>query len=701
MRGMVCPACMAHPNSHLAYRPDIDGLRAVAVLAVVIFHAFPALLPGGFVGVDIFFVISGYLISSIIFRSLACGEFSFSDFYARRIRRIFPPLLLVTAVSLVIGWGVLLPDEYAQLGKHAAAGLGFVANLVFWMEAGYFDDAAGLKPLLHLWSLGVEEQFYIVWPLAVVLAWRLRQRFWIVLAALAALSFALNIALVSRAPEAGYFLLPPRAWELLAGAALALRLHRSGPLFARDGAGGRRAAACGLALIGLSVVVIDQSRAFPGWWALLPVAGAVLVIAAGEGARTRCRLLAHPLMAGIGLISFPLYLWHWPLLSFVRIVRGGEASPLYLGAAVAAAVLCAWLSYRLLETPVRRQRGWKPVGALVVCGLVLAGCSSNVFMRDGLAFRLKNAQAEKEAAALAWGESQRFSSDCVAVLPPGMPGLCLVVNPAARPGALLLGDSHANHYYWGLGRELAGQGVNLVQLSDGGCGPLYGMSILHEGKLNNCREIMEAAIDYAASSPEISTVFLGGRWMAYVSGRELKDPPGHDSGETLLLPGQPGAERLGRGEVFTRALEETLRRLTSAGKRVVFLHAVPELPFNARECIAWAPNRFVSRTPRPACQTARALTDARALEFRPLLDGILAKYPQVLVFDPVPLMCDDAACYGRRDGVLLYRDDDHLSLDGSFWLGRQMAPALPAMLGRAAVAGEASPESAAMNGAGR
>ncbi len=672
---------MTHPNPHLAYRPDIDGLRAVAVLAVVVFHAFPAALPGGFVGVDIFFVISGYLISSIIFKALAGGEFSFVDFYARRIRRIFPPLLLVVFVSLVLGWVTLLPDEYAQLGKHAAAGLGFVANIVFWGEAGYFDEAAGLKPMLHLWSLGAEEQFYIVWPLVAVLSWRLGRRFWLVLAGLMAASFVTNIVLTWQAPAAAYFLLPSRAWEMFAGAALAWRMHRHGPLFFRNGTGKHWSAALGLALIAIAVVVIDPHRAFPGGWALLPTLGAVLVIAAGEDALPNRRFLATRFMVGMGLISFPLYLWHWPLLTFTRLVHGENAPAALLAAIVLVSVLLSWLSYRLLETPIRRRHGWIPITALATASVVLAGTSINILLRDGMAFRLKNAQAKQEAGALAWSNDLRGKVGCAA-LPAGMPGLCLVDAPQTRPNAILIGDSHANHYFWALSKALRPYGVNLVQVWEGGCGPLYGMTLIKHGKPSECRQLVDAAIDYAVKSPEIDTVFLGGRWVAYITGRELKDPPNYKSDERLTLPDEPGAEQFNRQEVFAHALDDSLRRLTAAGKRVIFLYSVPELPFNSRECITWNPNRFVNRTPRPDCQVSRAVNDARTAEYRPLLDSVLAKYPQVLTFDPMPLMCDDTACYGRQDGKLLYRDDDHLSFDGSSWLGEHMAPALPALLGR-------------------
>ncbi|NMG75895.1 acyltransferase family protein, partial [Aromatoleum diolicum] len=442
---------MNHPNPHLAYRADIDGLRAVAVLSVVVFHAFPAALPGGFAGVDIFFVISGYLISSIIIKALGRGEFSFADFYARRIRRIFPALLLVVLFSLVLGWSVLLPHEYAQLGKHSIAGLGFVANFVFWQEAGYFDTEAELKPLLHLWSLGIEEQFYIVWPALALLVWKLRGRLGLLLFALAAASLVASVMLSGEFPGASYFLPPTRVWELLFGAMLAWRLQRYGAIFPADAVWAPSVASVlGLALIALGLVVIDKSRQFPGAWALLPVCGAVLLIAAGPRALLNRTLLASRAMVAVGLISFPLYLWHWPLLSFARIAMGDRVTTKLLVGVLALAVLASWLTFRLVETPVRRRGGRWTIAILLALSVIVIGVSTNILVRGGLAFRLEDAQAKREAGSLEWRDELRGGGDCAGFLPGGMPGKCLIANPEARPTAMILGDSHANHYYWGL-----------------------------------------------------------------------------------------------------------------------------------------------------------------------------------------------------------------------------------------------------------
>src|SRR3954470_22542352 len=253
----------APPGSTHAYRPDVDGLRAVAVLAVLAFHAFPGAAPGGFTGVDVFFVISGFLISGIILAGLEKGTFTFADFYRRRVRRIFPALVLVLAASLGIGWCVLLPDEFRQLGKHIAAGAGFVSNLALWRESGYFATSAALKPLLHLWSLGVEEQFSLAWPLLLFLfRGRPRQMGWMI-AAVALASFAVNIFLTAKRPDAAFYLPVSRFWELMVGSALAYWFFYK-KSFPASATLRNSAATAGAILIGISLVILNEAKAFPG-----------------------------------------------------------------------------------------------------------------------------------------------------------------------------------------------------------------------------------------------------------------------------------------------------------------------------------------------------------------------------------------------------------------------------------------------------
>src|SRR5579872_561427 len=351
----------------LQYRPDVDGLRAIAVLAVVAYHAFPASFPGGFVGVDVFFVISGYLISSIIFLDLYKGAFSFRHFYARRIRRIFPALLLVLAACFGFGWFTLLPQEYERLGKHIVAGAGFISNFAFWREAGYFDKAAELKPLLHLWSLGIEEQFYLLWPLLLYITWKLRLKFPLLILPVLLVSFGLNVATVQSDKVAAFYSPLTRFWELMIGSMFAyvslFPMKSSGAL----PAGKRTAAAllarlavsrdlqapAGILLIVVSVFALNRDQNFPGWRAALPAVGAVLLLSAGPEAWLNRRVLSNRALVLVGLVSYPFYLWHWPFLSFTRIV--GDAAPpvgTRMGA-ILASLIAAWITYKGVEIPIR------------------------------------------------------------------------------------------------------------------------------------------------------------------------------------------------------------------------------------------------------------------------------------------------------------------------------------------------------------
>ena len=406
-----------HNSEHLThpkYRPDIDGLRAIAILSVIGFHAFPYWVNGGFVGVDVFFVISGFLISTIIFGSQARNSFSFVEFYIRRIKRIFPALILVLVASFAFGWFALLADEYKQLGKHMAGGAGFVSNFLFWNESGYFDNAAETKPLLHLWSLGVEEQFYIIWPLLLWFAWKLRLNLIAITIAVAAISFALNIAYVHGDPIAAFYSPQTRFWELMAGSVLAyLALHRQTlftifmnrfgkwfgqavyvqPIKSNENILRNARSISGAALIAIGVLVITKARNFPGWWAVLPTLGAVLIISAGSQAWLNRVVLSNRVLVWFGLISYPLYLWHWPVLSFAHIVQSEPPSNALRISAVLISVALAWLTYRLVERPFRFGRyGKLKAGILLGLMIVVGYAGYNCYDRDGLGFRFKERQ---------------------------------------------------------------------------------------------------------------------------------------------------------------------------------------------------------------------------------------------------------------------------------------------------------------------
>jgi len=369
-------------NSNPDYRPDIDGLRAIAVGGVVAFHAWPSLLPGGFVGVDVFFVVSGFLITGIILSEMQRDAFSFLEFYRRRVRRIVPALVVVLAATWTIGLFALWPNQFADLGTHILAASTFTSNFLLAAQAGYFDTSAAAKPLLHLWSLAIEEQFYLVWPALLFLVWKARLNIKLVLYAIVAASLA-SAAASQLSPTAWSFFGPQnRAWELGLGALLAI--HRDLSIAAARAL----IAAIGIALIAISMVWLNAQSPYPGWRALAPTLGTALLILAGPYTPIN-RALSTPALVGIGLISYPLYLWHWPLLSFAHITA--NESWIVIAATVLASLLLAWLTFRVVELPIRRTTS-KPfkhyaAPALLACLGAMAIFGIGTQASNGLAFR--------------------------------------------------------------------------------------------------------------------------------------------------------------------------------------------------------------------------------------------------------------------------------------------------------------------------
>lgn len=520
-------------NSRPVYRPDIDGLRAIAILSVVLYHAFPSKLPGGFVGVDIFFVISGFLISGIIFRGLQRGDFSFTEFYAHRIRRIFPALAVVLTACYAFGWFALLPDEFKQLGKHVAAGAGFVQNLVLNEEAGYFNTAAELKPLLHLWSLAIEEQFYLIYPLLVLVAWRLGLNVLTILVLLGLLSFGLNVVGVTADPRATFFMPQTRLWELLAGTVLAYlqifkQIHLPGwikrwvfnpvlisrpPLPAEHGPWLKNMlSVLGLTFLLVAVAFIDKSKLFPGWWALLPVAGALLLILSGPDAWVNRVVLANRGMVFVGLISYPLYLWHWPILSFARIIESEIPSREIRLGAVMLSIVLAWLTYRLIEKPIRFGRVMWIKTAGLTLGLAVVGyVGYNAFQRNGLEFRAKQFVNISKAA----GEWEYPGK----LLAANIPGIDYFQQQSGRGQVtLFVGDSNIEQYSPRIEELIASDPKNtngVIFKTGGGCLPIPGSpyDVAHK----HCVVLMQDALRIVKGKSEVDTVVIGALWNDYLA----------------------------------------------------------------------------------------------------------------------------------------------------------------------------------------
>lgn len=442
------------------YRPDIDGLRALAVFAVIVYHYSPKRFPAGFIGVDIFFVISGYLITGILAKAFNSKTFGavILDFYQRRIKRIFPALILVLICSLVLGWLVLFASEYQVLGKHIAAGSGFVQNIVLWQESGYFDVDAIQKPLLHLWSLAVEEQFYIFWPLALWFVIRRQFSVLTVISIVFSISFALNIwSVYSGSAVASFYSPLTRAWELMLGAWLAVA-HRNNIKIINKFTGLQ--SWLGLCMIIVGFILIKPYHAFPGLWAVLPVFGAALIINAGSSSETQAPILNRYVFSikpavWVGLISYPLYLWHWLLLSFA-VISFGTSDLAFIRkvklACLFLSFLLSYLTYRFFEQPVRKKGGSKAALVLLLIVAILGISGYGIYRNGGLHNRPITLINPKVEEILKTISRSQIAINCfkdkdlvrgVNQLDAGHKGYCILGNSQSARSIAVYGDSHA------------------------------------------------------------------------------------------------------------------------------------------------------------------------------------------------------------------------------------------------------------------
>lgn len=451
---------MTHPNQ---YRPDIDGLRAVAIAGVVAYHFFPGAAPGGFVGVDVFFVISGYLITHVITEGRHAGTFTLRGFYRRRAIRLFPALAAMLGSFLIAGWWLLDPADYRQLGIDAAAAAAYISNFVFAGDSGYFQRPASLRPLTHLWSLAVEEQFYLLYPVALLAALRMNRPRVVIAVGIAA-SFAVNLAWAG-SPN-GFYLLPGRFWELLVGALLAV----AAPTVRRWPA--RVLSSSGVAGIVVAFFVVPQAS-FPGWWATLPVLSAAAMIAAPTGPANRLLLERSPLVF-IGLISYPLYLWHFPLLVFARL-HGGEPTVAARLLLIALSMVLAYVTYRFIETPVRRRRAartWRPLVAVTIA-LVVAG-SAGIAVVSAAGFPGRVPYNVRKLVDYKYDYRAGFREG-TCFLRPEQDASQFGANCVDKGHGKLLfvwGDSHAAMLYPGLRQLATKDGFRLAQFTASSCPPL-------------------------------------------------------------------------------------------------------------------------------------------------------------------------------------------------------------------------------------
>jgi peptidoglycan/LPS O-acetylase OafA/YrhL len=633
----------------LKYRPEIDGLRAIAVLAVILFHAQLGPFPGGFLGVDVFFVISGYLITRIITPDIDAGRFNLKTFYMRRVRRILPALYLVTLLCLPVGLYLLIPEDLADLAKSAIAAVLFVPNFYFWDTADYFARAADFKPLIHTWSLGVEEQFYLLFP-ALLLLLTARARV-AVLAAIIAVSIGLSIAFQPRDADAVFYLLPFRAWELATGALAAVLEPRI--LERLRGAAVREAGGLLGLLLLIAAIVTPAEMLPPIVPQLVAILGAVLALLLWRQGIAAARLLGSAPLAGIGLISYSAYLWHQPILAYARSVTGLELDTSAKVLAVLLTLGLSYLSWRFIETPFRDRHA---VLARRLFGMLLPVWAAIVLGALAILFVARSPDAMmtplQKQVFLTAAESPERKACHIKQGKYVAPGEACVFN--ARPAKVaVLGNSHGVELAYALGEVLAPEGV--AQFTYSACPPLYGQD---DGKRSACARWTADVMDHLLHDSEIDTVVI-----AY-SMTSLADGIAEDEQNEPV-----------KREVRRKALFDTIDGLTAAGKTVVVVLQAPRLPrhvqYDIREIASPADTDFMASVATAAWTAKLAVLKAE------LLAAAAAATPsRLLVVDPADIFCPGADCAAVLHGEALFFDDHHMSVSGA----RLVAAAIKARL---------------------
>lgn len=661
------------------YRREIDGLRAVAVLPVILFHAGFELFSGGYVGVEVFFVISGYLITSIIIGEKEAGTFTLRHFYERRARRILPALITVMLATVPLAWLWLPPDNLRSFSESMAAVSLFLSNFYFWNELDYFSAAAELQPLLHTWSLAVEEQYYLIAPLLIVLVWPLGlKRLGILFTVIALVSLLAAEWWVLSDPAGAFFLLHTRAWELMAGALAALYLWRreSMPLaslpWLRTGL-----AVTGLGLIAAGVFLLDGDTPFPGRYALLPVVGTTLIILFAATAEPVGRILGTRILVGIGLVSYSAYLWHQPLFAINRMRTVESMGSLTAWTLIGLTFLLAALSLRYIERPfrnrqrfTRRQIARSAIGASLLC-IVIGGVGIEM---DGAPQRLSDFNRELYRVS---EEGNPTSGDCSSFNPAdGVPVEDCVPEGDFDQRLLIIGDSHTNaiaHAFMSLQDET---GIGVTQLSRSACMTVPGLS--RTGREDRCARHSDAVNEFIRNDTRHDVVMFVVRWTLNIEGNRFNNREGGieygDSGAVRPLGTDPLSETQRRHGI-AQAVEAQVSDYLALGKRVVLVYPIPEVGWHVPYRMMRKPE---SEFPPAFASTSHSVFTERNEATLEMLNGI-EDHGDLGRFRPHRVLCDtrvEDRCVTQVDGVPLYKDDHHLSRTGGRLMAKLLLPVI-------------------------
>lgn len=671
----------------IKYRPDIDGLRAVAVLSVIFFHFRIPGLEGGFVGVDIFYVISGFLIGSIILRGLETNNFSFSEFYQRRIARLYPAYFAMMCFTMLTAYWLFLPQEFRQFGKSVVASVAYVSNILFYRESGYFDTSANLKPLLHTWSLSTEEQFYIFFPVFAWLIFRLGKREYAVgtLVAVAIISLALSAIEVERNSVAAFYLFQFRAWELLIGVILASRRVP----YPTTLASANIFATLGLISIALAVGTYNERTKFPGLTAVLPCLGAALIIHCGSHWRPLINhLLSQPGPVFVGLISYSLYLWHWPLIVFARYYTLRDLDLLETTAVIAATFSFAIISWRFVERPFRLpatvsvESRWRFFATAGVVTTVLAGGGVVIHQTNGLPGRLPPEVARMAEAATDFFQNY---AGCVDEDNTHYPGLahCAIGDPYASDKIFFVwGDSHARAFKNGLDAAAKDSGKSGILVYGGGCPPLFGVqkheSATTPAKDAQCSRQTELVRRLLESSKKVDSIILISRWSYYTEGKGV----GVDEKNTVRLSTSVATNTAAdQKALFSQSLLATVRQLTGWGTRVFLVEQVPEIPqFDSH---------YLGVMLRKGALTQDKLNRLTNIDYGDVLKrqeagnsamNMATQRHGAQIVNTHSYFCRHDKCSAMVDGVPVMHDNNHITVKTSVRLKDIFVPAMRAGL---------------------
>ena len=633
-----------------AYRPELDGLRALAIVPVVLFHSEIAAFDGGYIGVDVFFVVSGFLITGILSRALSDGSFSLKSFYERRARRILPALLVVLIATILVGLLILLPRELSELGKATAATALFLSNVFLFYNTGYFAQDAATSPLLHTWSLGVEEQFYLCYPLFLLFLHRRGISLLHGILAAGAASLALSAVTVITSPSATFYFMPTRLWELLIGGAIVLAPEWNSQWSSRLR---EIAAAAGILLILAAALLYDVTTPFPGPSALVPCAGAALVIWASHGTKVGA-LLASPPLRFVGLISYSLYLWHWPVLVYARLLSGGNLNQPEAALCIVLILLLSIWSWRFVEEPYRGRAGRSPKTLHKAAAAIAVVCGVGLAVSPGLASRLSPRatqlsevptvpRALEVQGCFFWPDSKSTSVD-----------KCL---SAGGPGPLMVawGDSHALLIAPAVARSVP---IEFRLLGRASCAPFVAMVAARRGTVDReCGKFNSSAFRAIVSNPNVKVVLLAGRWARFTF------PIRDDDARSLVSPGDTS---MSPGEnALLAEVASTVAALQRAGKVVVLMGVVPEFEQPLPSCLARA-SQF-GRAEHLCRYRDQTLPSSL---FSSQFSAAAAKATNALVIKPSDSLCPDGACRRLINGTPVTFDRNHLTPEAvSFVIG--------------------------------